>query len=73
MADLTLDIAEESNVNTITPTMTMTTPAELPPLIERSPCNWAIEWVSGNTIRARSRLGDRFEGSISDFNELLRL
>ena len=73
MTALTLDLTDESNVNSITPTMTMTTPVALPPLIERSPCNWKIEIVSGNVIRARSRLGDQFEGTINDFNELLRL
>jgi len=49
--------------------------AEVPKVIEgfkqRSPNEWNIK-ATANGIIASSNLGDKFEGSIADFNKLLR-
>jgi len=77
MADLTFDILETVNASAREPlgekiTVVHTETVEKIPK-ERSPCNWEVKpGTLPGTISARSRLGDKFEGTAKEFNEILR-
>jgi len=73
MADLTLALNDITRTLSLAPTVSMTGPKDTPVILERSPCNWEITSLGGNLISARSRLGNTFEGTIDNFNDLLRL
>ena len=73
MVALTLALNDTTRLLNIAPTVSLSGPKDTPRMVERSPCNWSITPISGDLISARSRLGDTFEGTLSNFNDLLRL
>ena len=77
MVILTLDVDEAVAISASTPTVSagkiLVEKVSVPEVkfLERMPCNWHIVATGTNTILAKSRLGDIFEGTFENFNIIL--
>ena len=88
MAKIKLNVSDKPGVKAPEPKITKNkseeTPKNMPPssktatkptvarFKETQPCNFNIEDLGGNKIRATSSAGDKFEGTIKEFNLRLR-
>jgi len=70
MATLKLDIDSKASVKD-TVKFQQEVPVETPKFLQRSVCYWDIKPGETTEIVAQSDLGDKFAGTIAEFNRLL--
>jgi len=71
MAKLKLDISDKLVADTMPPEI-INEPQTTLSFKQKSPSDWAIRPGEKTEIIANSNLGDKFEGTIAEFNKLLR-
>ena len=71
MAKLTLDLSDITSVKEVVE-LQKEVPVEQPKFKQRSPVDWDIRPGTNTEIVASSNMGDKFSGTIAEFNRRLR-